>query len=112
MQRDKGDPGICLVYDEAGLQAHNPGVSVAQSRVAIAGAIQGAGMVPAVDAQGNQSETMFRGSIEAYIRATNALGHMPWVRHAPGQPDVGKLWIVTGSGASVEWIHDELPFNV
>lgn len=109
---DESDPGICIRYNDAGLLAHHVGVSVTQSRAAIADAIQAAGMVAAVDAQGVQSQQMFRGSVEAFTAALNALGHLPWVRHTAGQRDVGEFWLVVGSGASIKWLHVELPFNV
>ncbi len=109
---DESGPGIVIEHNHAGLLAHHPSVSAAQSRAAIAAAIQAAGMVAAVNAQGVQSDKMFRGSVEAFTAALNALGHMSWVRHAAGQPDVGEFWHVHGSGSSIKYLHVELPFNV
>lgn len=114
-QVSEEDPGIAIVYDDAGVAAHaaRAGMTADELKQAVAAAVTGAGMVAAAagDEDGTQGSrapcALFSGNVTAFGRAMTAVAAMRAVRHVPpatadGQlqaagpvPDVGVFYIVT-----------------
>ena len=62
-------------------------------------------------ADGRASNKYFYGTANAWVAALNALGAIAWAKHVQDMPDVGELWQVMGSAASLRFLQYLVPFN-
>lgn len=99
------DPGVVVMWNEAGVAAHaaQVGMNPPVLQQAVAAAIIGAGMTAAEEHRvAGASRSLFSGSMAAVMRAMDAVSAIAAARHWPpvaGQqgiiPDVGTFYVVT-----------------
>eukprot|EP00898_Chlorokybus_atmophyticus_P004144 jgi/Chlat1/4730/Chrsp30S00369 len=126
------DPGLVLLYDEAGLFDHHPeGVSVDDLKDRLRDAVtrQGQhvpslvvaanGMTPAGGGGGGggggPNKQVFSGSLRAWAASVTALKLERWAQHMPGKRDVGIAYLAMPSDqeeGDVDFVELPFVFNV
>ncbi|KAG2490844.1 hypothetical protein HYH03_010762 [Edaphochlamys debaryana] len=104
------EAGLVIEYNDAGLAAHRPDLTPAQSHASIA-AIAAEHMEPYVDDDGVPSERFFRGSIVGFVKTQNAWAFVPWMRPKANLPPVASHWLVQGTSEDAEFLEFVAPFK-
>ena len=95
------DPGLAILWNEAGLTQPIRGqASAGAAKAAVNAVITAAGMANVNDGMGGMCDSLWAGSMDQLLRAQDAVNRLQWTHRMVGIPDVGQLFVVTARGAN------------